>query len=301
MSLDTAVTVVMRTKDSAWVVERAVAGLFSQQNVSFELLVVDSGSQDQTLELLEPYAHRRIDVERGSYVPGRVLNRAIAACDTPWIAFQNSDVVPLDPFVLERLLTAAQQHDCVATFARQVPRPEAWQSVRRDHEQAFPATRTNPDWLPLSLPMALIRRDALIARPFYNGAWASEDTEWGHWARTAGHRVKYVPEACVMHSHNYTLRELRGRKFVEGEADAVMTGSSASWPRIAARALRESYRDARYCLTHQALGEVPGAIARRCVGNWAYWRGRTLGMRRVRRNDHDLSFGQKFALSRHRQ
>jgi glycosyltransferase involved in cell wall biosynthesis len=46
------VTVIMRTKNSDWVVHQALAALFSQTYRDFELLVVDSGSTDRTEQRL---------------------------------------------------------------------------------------------------------------------------------------------------------------------------------------------------------------------------------------------------------
>ena len=300
MSPRPSVTVVMRTKDSAWSVEQALVGLFSQRGVSFELLIVDSGSRDHTLEIVDRFPHRRIDIERTSYLPGRVLNSAVAQCATRWVAFQNSDVIPLGDDVLSRLLDRCERTGAVAAFARQLPRPEAWSSVRRDHEQAFPSSDEAPDWLPLSLPMAVIERERLIERPFYTEAWASEDTEWGRWARSAGHRIEYVADARVMHSHNYTLRELAGRKFVEGEADGWM-GGRCSVARVLGRTARETLRDCRGCLKERTLEQLPGSVARRCVANWFHARGCVWGRRRKQQSISDVASGQKFVLARHQR
>jgi len=53
-------------------------------------------------------------------------------------------------------------------------------------------------------------------------AWASEDTEWGNWAKENGYNIKYVKNAILMHSHNYSLIQIYGRKFVEGEGDVFI-------------------------------------------------------------------------------
>ena len=132
------------------------------------------------------------------------------------IVFQNSDVAPLTPWALHSLLSALRSPTVGAAFGRQIPRPDAHSWVRRDYAAAFPAGRVCPEWMPLSLPFAAIRRSALERHPFHSAAWGSEDTEWGMWAPDAGVTVSYVPDATVMHSHNYTLRHLYGRRFIEG-------------------------------------------------------------------------------------
>ncbi|MDX1932665.1 MAG: glycosyltransferase family A protein, partial [Capsulimonadales bacterium] len=216
-------TVLMRSKNSDWVIGQALAGLFAQNYTDFELLVVDSGSTDRTLEYVAAYPCRLERIKPENYYPGAVLNQAIEGTNTELIVFLNSDCVPLCAETLGRLVAAFDDPSVMAAFGRQVPRPEADGWVRRDYAQAFPETGDAPPWITFSLPIAAIRRSAWEKRKFYTDAWGSEDTEWGNWARQQpGWKVAYVPEAITMHSHNYTLRQLYGRRFIEGEADAFI-------------------------------------------------------------------------------
>jgi rhamnosyltransferase len=41
------VSIIMRSKNSDWVIDQALAGLFAQSYKDFELWVVDSGSTDR--------------------------------------------------------------------------------------------------------------------------------------------------------------------------------------------------------------------------------------------------------------
>ena len=109
MSKQKRVTVIMRSKNSDWVIDRALAGLFSQTYDDFELLVVDSGSTDTTLDIVRSYPCRLIQIEPGSYYPGKVLNDAVEHAKTDLIVFQNSDVVQLGPHCLERLVESFRQ------------------------------------------------------------------------------------------------------------------------------------------------------------------------------------------------
>ena len=62
----------------------------------------------------------------------------------------------------------------------------------------------------------------------------------------------------VMHSHNCTLKQLYGRRFVEGEADVVIHGGGHRAWRAAARGAAEAVRDAGWCLAHDVCDSSRG-------------------------------------------
>ena len=292
------VSVIMRSKNSDWVIGSALEGLFSQTFTDFELLVVDSGSTDRTLEIVRAYPCRLVEIPPSDYYPGAVLNQAIEACDSDLLVFQNSDSVPLSPHTLSRLLAAFDDPETVGAYGRQLPRPDAETWVRRDYQASFPPQAPGAPWMGLSLPLAAIRRSAWEEHPFYTEAWASEDTEWGIWAKRAGRKVVYVPGALVMHSHNYSLREIYGRRFVEGEADAFIYRDRST---LAGTTRAFAASVARDALHHVRARDVAGLVktpARRFVYHRAHYLGHKLGERRIARGDTDASIGQKAVLAR---
>ena len=293
------VSVIMRSKNSDWVIDRALAALFSQSYSNFELIVVDSGSTDRTLEIVRNYPCRLIKIKPDDYFPGKVLNFAIEQTSSEIIVFQNSDTVPMTPFALQHLVGAFDCSQVQAAFGRQIPRPEAVAWVRRDYQASFPERGPAPPWITLSLPFAAIRRSAWERHPFYQDAWASEDTEWGHWAREHGLKIDYVPEALVMHSHNYSLKQIYGRRFVEGEADAFIYGKPDSMMGFLNRTASSTTRDLAYQCRHGQLWDLLKTPLRRAVYHWAYYKGRTFGYRRAADDDFDTRTGQIAVLSRY--
>jgi len=293
------VSIIMRAKNSDWVIGQALAGLFSQKFTDFELLVIDSGSTDNTLDIVAKYPCRLIEIEAGDYYPGNVLNMAIAEAKADIVVFQNSDSVPLGPHSLGELVAAFDNPEVMGAFARQIPRPEADTWVRCDYAISFPAHENAPDWITLSLPLAAMRREAWEQHPFYNDAWGSEDTEWGLWARNEGLIVKYVPTAITMHSHNYTLNQVYGRRFIEGEADAFIYKEKDSLFKLIKRTLSSILRDGvRHvrALDWVGLMQTP---ARRMVYQWAYYKGHKLGETRIASGNTDTSLGQQAVLQRY--
>jgi len=293
------VTVILRCKNSEGEIGTALKALFSQDFRDFELLVVDSGSTDGTLDIVSHWPHRLLRIAPEDYVPGPVLNRACGEAGGDLLVFQNSDCAPLHPGVLGRVVRAFDDPAVMAAFCRQVPRPEAWPWVRREYRLAFPDAATPPSWLPYSLPFAAMRRAAWEQQPFYQEAWGSEDTAWGYRARARGWTIRYLPDCPVMHSHNYTLRQLYGRRFIEGEADAFILDRVPSIPRLALRALGETLRDWREDLRAGDLHDLPRAPIRRVVDVWAYGLGSRHGLRRRRLGDPDIRHGQRVVLTRH--
>ncbi|MBK9262186.1 MAG: glycosyltransferase [Polyangiaceae bacterium] len=291
-------SVIMRTKNADWVVEQALRALHSQTVRHFELVVIDSGSTDRTLDIVNQFTPRLLRIPPSAYIPGAVLNRAIEVARGDILVFQNSDTVPLNPFALERLVGALDEPRVVASFARQIPRPEAATWVRRDYEVSFPAEGDAPPWMPLSLPFAAMRRSAWRKHPFHTAAFGSEDIEWGMWARKNGHLVRYVPNSVVMHSHNYTLREAFGRRFIEGEADAFINGDTDSLAQAAWRTVGGVARDIAY---HAARGDWKGLCespVRRAAFHFGYYRGHRHGERRRAGAGGDASLGQRVVLER---
>jgi len=289
----------MRSKNSDWVIEEALEGLFAQNFKDFELIVVDSGSTDRTLEIVGKYPCKLIEIEAKAYYPGIVLNMAIEQASADIVVFQNSDTIPLHPEALENLVSPFDDPAVQATYARQTPRPEAQTWVRRDYASSFPESGPGPEWITLSLPFAAMRKSIWAQHPFYTAAWASEDTEWGNWARTNGHIIRYVPDAVVRHSHNYTLRQLYGRRFVEGEADAFIFRNADSLPKMIKRLVQSTWRDcAAYCKALDIF-RIPYIPIRRTVYHWAYLKGHKLGEQRIATGDKDTSAGQEIILTRH--
>ncbi len=292
------ISVIMRTKNADWVVGQALRALHSQTLRHFELVVIDSGSTDRTLDIVREYSPTLLRIPASAYIPGAVLNQAIEASSGDILVFQNSDTVPLTPHALERLVDPFADPRIVASFARQIPRPEAATWVRRDYEISFPAEGDAPPWMPFSLPFAAVRRSAWKKHRFHTAAFGSEDIEWGTWARQNGYVVRYVPQALVMHSHNYTMREAFGRRFIEGEADAFVKGGTDTATQLVRRIAGSTARDVVY---HAMAGDWRGLCAaplRRAAFHYGYYCGHRHGEHRRSDGSTDASVGQRIVLER---
>jgi rhamnosyltransferase len=102
-----------------------------------------------------------------------------------------------------------------------------------------------------------------------------------------------------MHSHNYTLRQNYGRRFIEGEADAFIYRRK---PRILDFCKSCILAFARETWEHLRVRDLPGLAAmppRVLISQWGYLQGLRLGSRRRLTGDADVHIGQQTVLDRH--
>ncbi|MBS1370177.1 MAG: glycosyltransferase [Lentisphaeria bacterium] len=276
--MEPVISVVVRSHNDEAYVGRTLEVLTGQRcSVPFEILSVDDASTDRTPEIIAGFpAVRRIERPSGGYVPGRTLNRAVAECRGEIVVFNNADAIPLGAGYLEHLTEPLRSGGGVcAAYGNQLPRPDALHLVRKDHLRAFGDGKTAAKWrFFFSLASSAARRKELLEHPFSETIRYSEDVEWAVRAVARGGAIRYVPEAQVEHSHNYTLCELWKRFRGEGGADAEIFGAAPGWGAGVARACMEFLRDAAYLAARPAgWPELFPAFPRRLVQKIAYCRG----------------------------
>lgn len=292
-------SLVIRSKNDADVVYQTLKGVQSQTIQPTECIIADCQSTDGTRDIIAESGYPVLNIPPEDYFPGKVLNQAIEKLSSDIVIFLNSDAVPLNPYLFEKLLAPFNDPDVYGAYGRQLPRPDACSWVIRDYLVAFPPDQA-PSWMNLSLSCAAIRRKAWKLHPFYTKAWGSEDYEWGKWAKDQGHRIEYVPDSLVMHSHNYTFRQLYGRRFIEGEAEAIIDKNPYSFLNMTGDVIKSSVRDVGFHFHEKCFSEVLTAPFRRFVYYWGYYRGHNLGTKRRLQNDPDASLGQKTVLQRYK-
>jgi rhamnosyltransferase len=195
----------------------------------YEVVAVDSGSTDGTLELLAGHGCRVLRIAPGTFNHGLTRNVGIEACRGALVALLVQDAVPQGDAWLLALTAPLRSDPLVAgTYARQRPRPEA-SAVTRHYLAGWLAcgetTRTarlaGPHELEALSPSERYARCVFdnVSSCIRRGVWErhpfpatpiAEDAEWARDVLLAGHPLVYVPEAVVVHSHDrsagYELR-----------------------------------------------------------------------------------------------
>jgi rhamnosyltransferase len=255
------VTIAIPTLDAGAEFVRTLEATATQVvDAEIELLVCDSGSTDGTVALARAHGARIIEIPRSSFSHGGTRNRLMSEARGEHVAFLTQDAVPAGPQWLGALLAGfAAADDVGLVFGPYLAQPSASLSVRRELEAWFGSLsrdgRPRIDVLPperRDLPAArfwgplgyftdangCVSRAAWQRAPFREVAYA-EDHLLAQDMLRAGYAKVFVPNAAVVHSHDYSAVEWLRRSFDEARAIAEVYGGAAAggW-RDAGRNLR---------------------------------------------------------------
>jgi GT2 family glycosyltransferase len=229
------VSVAIPVRDGGELLAEVLAAL-AVQTVEHELIICDSGSRDGSLELAREHGARVLEIPSERFTHGGVRNRLIAAARGKHVALLTQDSEPADSQWLERLLEGFQlTTDVGIVYGPYRARPYATLPVRIELEQWFASLSAHGDpqierladgerTLPAIELMgrrgfftdanACIARAAWERVPFRDAAYA-EDRVLAIDMLRAGYAKVFIPQAAVVHSHDYTTLELLRRGFDE--------------------------------------------------------------------------------------
>jgi glycosyltransferase involved in cell wall biosynthesis len=198
-----------------------------------QLLVCDSGSTDGSMQIARRHEAEVFEITPGTFAHGPTRNALMQRAAGEIVAFLTQDATPADEHWLARLASGFELGaDVGLVYGPYRPRPTASPSVARELEQFFAAMspngapvvdRATPDgaWRGVS-ERATFFSDAngAVARrawervPFPDVPYA-EDRLLALRMLETGFAKAYVPDAAVLHSHEYAPSDLLRRYFDE--------------------------------------------------------------------------------------
>lgn len=285
LELPKAVSVVMRCKDEGWAVGETLRMLGEQDfDGEIEVIVIDSGSTDGSLDLIRAARPAKlIEIKPSEYIPGVVMNRGARESSHEWIIYLNADATPVGrDWLKELLIPCLQAPHFGAGFSRQIPRPDCQAVFAHDYDRCFGPERESKDWGHFfSMVSSVTRRSVLDKEPFREDLQYAEDDEWTRRLKEKGYDIIFAGKSVAMHSHNYTLKQCYKRSF--GDAKA-MAATSSTIPAhvnlhyfVALGWLRDTMKDAKWCLKNGRITGIPHAAAVRLAQRLGRRKGHHVG------------------------
>ncbi len=252
-------SVIVRAKDEAADIG-AVLDLVLEQDLGdrrAEVIVVDSGSSDGTLELVRARPVQLIQIPAAGFSFGGSLNTGCAAASGRVLVALSAHAYPPDTHWLARVLACFDDpRVACATGVDNAPDgSRLGERVVQDVEHSL----RHPGW-GYSNAAGAFRAELWAQRPFREDMPGTEDKEWAlHWLR-AGYVAVIDPELRVLHDHSHDpLRDIYRRFRVQHRGHTMYR----EVPRYGARELvREWWSERAGWPSHWRARLSPQRIAR---------------------------------------
>ncbi len=195
---------VVRTRNSAATIEATLTSVRSQ-TIPAEIVIVDSGSTDETLRIAGPLSDRVVPIARTDFTYGRALNLGVeAATGGLVVALSSHCTLPRQDW-----LELAADHFQLSTLAAVsgFPLDSAGRLLSRARPVTWSDVEIDPGW-GYSNHAGILRRSAWQRHPFDEQLIACEDKEWMYRVMEDGWTVLVDPRLTVSTSHR------RGAGFV---------------------------------------------------------------------------------------
>lgn len=218
----TIVSIVIRTLNEAYYLEELLQSIFRQktENFNIEVVIIDSGSTDETLYIAEKYNCNITFIKKNEFTFGRSLNMGSKHANGDILVYISGHCIPVNDEWLVNLIKPIVDGKVGYSYGRQVGRDSTKYSERRIFEKYFPVNSKIPqkDFFCNNANSA-IKRSVWNEFLFNEEVTGLEDMELAKRYCENGGLVGYVSDSCVYHIHDESWTQTRRR--YEREAIAL--------------------------------------------------------------------------------
>ena len=250
------------------------------------VLVVDSSSNDGSAQKAESLGAEVIVIPRQSFNHGLTREYARKHLGTDIVVMATPDAYPKDHTLIENLVAPIRYGDASIAYARQLPHRKAgfFESFAREYNYPSEShirgiedrARYGTYTFFCSNSCAAYCNRALDAIGGFKSVLLGEDTVAAAQLLHEGHKIAYVAEAEVYHSHGYTLWQEFQRYFDTGLAREEYRELIASYA-------DDSKRGRGYvsAMTARLLKEKPHLLPYGALQTLVKWTGFQIGKRSI--------------------
>lgn len=203
---------------------------YAEQAVQPEqAVIIDSGSSGQEIALSSQYGFEIIRIAKSEFNHGGTRQKAVdhLSADIEVVVFLTQDAILADTNALANLLKAFDAPDVAAAFGRQLPHLDAkplGAHARQFNYGTVSSLRSLASVPELGFKTCFISnsfaayrvKDLLAVGGFPTDVILGEDTAVAAKLILSGKKIAYVADACVYHSHDYSIVEEFKRYFDTG-------------------------------------------------------------------------------------
>ncbi len=279
------VSIVIPTKNGGEVFKKVLEAVYAQKtNYRYEVICVDSGSSDDTLETIRHFGATLYEIPPSEFGHGKTRNYGASKGTGEFIVFITQDAQPASESWLQNFIDAMKADDeIVGGFGIHYAYPDCNIFDKRDlviHFQGFGTDNTvysleDPERYEreegyrhmlafFSDNNSCLRRSVWERYPYEDVNFA-EDQKWARQMIELGFKKLYCPHAPVYHSHDYPLHTYFKRYYDEFKSLYTLHGFLIvpAWYYTIPAAIKHLISDVKYLRTQP--------IGRKAKIKWAWY------------------------------
>ncbi|WP_346290829.1 glycosyltransferase family 2 protein [Sphaerothrix gracilis] len=274
-------SVIVPTKNPGKRFYKVIDAVLTQKTPwAYEIIVVDSGSTDETLNYCKQLGNkiRLLQISPESFGHGKTRNYAASKSFGEFVVFLTHDAIPKDENWLFNIVNAMYESELIAgAFGRHLPYPDGnpfnrrdlnlhfdnflldFHIVKIDDKKRYESDIAYRQFLHFfSNNNSCIRKTILEKIPFPNVDFA-EDQVWAMRVLEAGYSKIYVDSSAVYHSHDYSPIQLFKRSVDESRALSKIFGYQLcpSVYQLLLQTIRTTIRDIKFAYKEKIFLKSP--------------------------------------------
>jgi glycosyltransferase involved in cell wall biosynthesis len=212
-------SIVIRAYNEEKYIGRLLEGIRQQTIKDVEIILVDSGSTDETVSVAESFGARIVRIPSTEFTFGRSLNLGIQVARRELIVIASAHVYPVYPDWLESLLHPFEDNNIALTYGKQRGPATAQFSEQQIYHRWYPdVSKPRQSTAFCNNANAAIRKSLWEKNPYDEPLTGLEDLAWAKWAKEQGYDIAYVAESEIIHVHDETPQGIFNRYRREGMA-----------------------------------------------------------------------------------
>jgi glycosyltransferase involved in cell wall biosynthesis len=215
-------SIVIRTYNEERYLNELLQAISVQKNdvVDREVVIIDSGSTDATLEIAKSHNCRITHIKKSEFTFGRSLNMGCEFANGDFFVFVSGHCIPASESWLDELCKPMVDGIADYSYGKQIGRDTTKYSEDRHFEKWFPDYSKIPqEGFFCNNANAAVTRSAWELFKFNEDLTGLEDMYLAKLLVESGRKVAYVATAPVYHIHDETWKQVKIR--YEREAYAL--------------------------------------------------------------------------------
>lgn len=216
------ISIVIRTLNEEKYLSELLEAIQDQHTNGFEVetIIIDSGSDDMTIQIAEKYNCRITHINKKDFTFGRSLNKGSEFSSGDILIYISGHCIPVNKFWITELISPIINKESGYVYGRQIGRDTTKYSETKIFSKYFPETEEyKKDDFFCNNANSAIHRDIWKKYLFDEEITGLEDMELAKRYFIDGGKISYTPSATVYHIHDESWMQTKRR--YEREAIAL--------------------------------------------------------------------------------